>query len=76
MGPQTLVDLTIQTDDMISASAAQQVIGWLVGVVGSAGPPRIVVFFCSQTYIVYGETRFGFSHSAHFFLILAPFQGP
>lgn len=25
MGPQTLVDLTIQTDDMISASAAQQV---------------------------------------------------
>ncbi|CAM9312395.1 unnamed protein product, partial [Ectocarpus fasciculatus] len=25
MGPQTLVDLTIQTDDMISASAAQQI---------------------------------------------------
>lgn len=25
MGPQTLVDLTIQTDDMITASAAQQV---------------------------------------------------
>lgn len=25
MGPQTLVDLTIQTDNMISASAAQQV---------------------------------------------------
>lgn len=45
MGPQTLVDLTIQTDNMISASAAQQVggfVGWSTFCWGGGG--GVVVF--------------------------------